>query len=338
MPWISVCQKGKKKACRIGEVKLALRLIRGKSRLSGSPLVATVGNFDGLHIGHRALLERVLEARDSELPEAACAVISFYPHPAQVLREEKPRLYLTSLRKKFQLLDKIGVDALILLRFDHALSSMDAKTFMEKYLIGQFNVEYLILGSDTSFGKGRKKSPDELAAAFKAFGRKAEVVPVVRYGSRKVGSGWIRDCILEGDLDAASRMLGRPYSVVGRVVRGAGVGRRSLVPTANIAFGRHLMPPKGVYAGFVKRNDNLHNAVINLGLRPTLGGGDTVLEAHVTDCKDFECRGEIVEAYFLKWLREEIKFDSLDALRAQIAKDIELADGVCARYRRDLDI
>lgn len=288
---------------------------------STSARVLAIGNFDGLHLGHRALLERLTaHARRLNLPPA---VMTFEPHPRELFTPEQAPARLTSLREKLALLDSCGIEEVFLLHFSRKLAGLSAQEFIERVLVKGLAVRHLIIGDDFRFGKGRAGDFAMLQMAGQQHGFGVEAMHTIEINGERVSSSAVRDALGAGDLEHAARLLGRPYSIAGRVVHGGKIGRKLGWPTANIQLKRKRVALTGVFAATVSGLDKRHlPGAASLGVRPTLGLGlRPVLEVHLFDF-DQEIYGSHVTVHLLHKLRDEAKFDSLEALTAQIARDV----------------
>jgi riboflavin kinase/FMN adenylyltransferase len=286
-----------------------------------TPTVLTIGNFDGLHLGHRAMLERlVAKARALGLP---ATVMTFEPHPRELFVPDQAPARLTSLREKLALLEACGIDRTYICHFSRSLASLTADDFIARVLRQGLDVRHLIIGADFRFGKGRGGDFALLERAGRAHGFGCEAMHTIEVGGERVSSSAVRDALAAGDLEHAARLLGRPYCISGRVIHGNKVGSRIGFPTANIQLKRKRLPMTGVFAATVSGFDKRHlPGAANLGVRPTLGAGlRPVLEVHLFDF-DQQIYGAHVTVHFLHKLRDEAKFASLDALRDQIARDV----------------
>ncbi|MDI6745737.1 MAG: bifunctional riboflavin kinase/FAD synthetase [Rhodocyclaceae bacterium] len=300
-----------------------MQLHRSFPSQSTSARVLAIGNFDGLHLGHRALLERLTaHARRLNLPPA---VMTFEPHPRELFTPEQAPARLTSLREKLALLDSCGIEEVFLLHFSRKLAGLSAQEFIDRVLVRGLNVRHLIIGDDFRFGKGRAGDFTMLQAAGQQHGFGVEAMHTIEINGERVSSSAVRDALGAGDLEHAARLLGRPYSIAGRVVHGGKIGRKLGWPTANIQLKRKRVALTGVFAATVSGLDKRHlPGAASLGVRPTLGLGlRPVLEVHLFDF-DQEIYGSHVTVHLLHKLRDEAKFDSFEALTAQIARDVAL--------------
>jgi len=298
-----------------------MRLYRTIPAQAASSRVLAIGNFDGVHLGHRALLERlVATARQHGLPPA---VMTFEPHPRELIAPEQAPARLTSLREKLALLEACGVAEVFLLHFSRKLAGLTAEDFIDRVLVQGLAVRHLMIGDDFRFGKGRAGDFGMLQAAGQRHGFSVEAMHTIEIDGERVSSSAVRDALAAGGLEHAARLLGRPYSIAGRVVHGGKLGRQLGFPTANIQLKRKRVALAGVFAATVSGLDKRHlPGAASLGVRPTLGRGlQPQLEVHLFDF-DRAIYGAHVAVHFLHKLRDEAKYDSLDALKAQIARDV----------------
>jgi riboflavin kinase/FMN adenylyltransferase len=298
-----------------------MRFYRTIPAQATSSRVLAIGNFDGLHLGHRALLERLTAtARQHGLPSA---VMSFEPHPRELFSPDQAPARLTSLREKLALLEACGIDEVHLLHFNRRLAGLPAEEFVERLLVRGLGVRHLIVGDDFRFGKGRGGDFSLLETEGLRHGFGVEAMPTIELAGERVSSSAVRVTLAAGDLEHAARLLGRPYCIAGRVVHGDKIGRKIGWPTANIQLKRKRVALTGVFAVTVSGLDKRHlPGAASLGVRPTLGQGlRPVLEVHLFDF-DQEIYGAHVTVHFLHKLRDEMKFASFDALSAQIARDV----------------
>ncbi|MCX7896399.1 MAG: bifunctional riboflavin kinase/FAD synthetase [Rhodocyclaceae bacterium] len=287
-----------------------------------SSRVLAIGNFDGVHLGHQSLLARLAaKARELTLP---AAVMTFEPHPRELINPEAAPARLTSLREKLGLFDACGVDEVFLLHFSRRLASLSAEAFIERVLVKGLAVRYLIVGDDFRFGQGRRGDFAMLVEAGRRYGFAVESMSTIEIDGERVSSSAVREALAAGDLAHAARLLGRPYGISGRVIHGEKLGRRLGWPTANIQLKRKRLALSGVFAVTVSGLDKRHlPGAASLGVRPTLGEGlAPILEVHLFDF-DRDIYGAHVTVHFLHKLRDEMKFASLEALAVQIARDID---------------
>ena len=290
--------------------------------------VFALGNFDGVHRGHRHVLDAVgAQARALGVP---ARVLTFEPHPRAIFQPHLPQFRLTPKEVKARLLKSCGIDDVSVLPFTPELVQMEAQDFVEQILINHFGAQHIIAGQDFSFGHKRGGDMQKLAAWLAPHGvGVTAVAPLVDAGGCVFSSTRARSFLQQGEVAAAAEILGRDWSIAGTVMHGAARGRTIGVPTANISLGDYLRPRFGVYAvraGRVGESLNI-SGVANIGVRPTVDGTSENLEAHLFDF-DQDIYGQEWEFALTRFIRPERKFDSFDALKAQIALDIAAARGV----------
>lgn len=291
----------------------------------------TIGNFDGVHRGHRRLVETT---RAKAPPGAGSVVLTFEPHPSKVLRPEEAVVEIMTLGQKLEALESLDVDTVALLRFDQALAEHSPAEFVEQILVEALKARLVVVGDAFRFGRGRSAGVDELGSLGAAHGVEVHAIPPVLDEGQAVSSSRIRRHLLKGEVDVAERLLGHPFRIAGRVVRGAGRGRTIGVPTANIDPATELIPARGVYAGQLSGGSagTDQPAVVNIGTRPTFDGRDVSVEAHLLAATgDFY--GDNVSLALRERLREERRFPNAAALVAQIRQDIDAARAILESRR-----
>ena len=297
---------------------------RGFSRPAPKDTVLTIGNFDGVHRGHRALLVRLKDTATQEnlLPTA----LTFEPHPREFFAPESAPARLSTLREKLELMADEGIELACVGHFNTRFAALSAEEFIDRILIDTLRVKHLIIGDDVCFGAGRRGDFAMLCEAGLRAGFQVDAVSSVMAGDERVSSSGVRAALAKGRLEHAALLLGRPYSIDGRVVHGKKMGRQLGFPTANIRI-KHAKPPlTGVFAVEVGGlSGGLHHGVANLGIRPSINElPRPLLEVHLFDFSD-DIYGTHLNVRFLHKLRNETRFPNLDALRAQIALDIVAA-------------
>jgi riboflavin kinase/FMN adenylyltransferase len=298
-----------------------MQIFRHYEQVPESARGATVaiGNFDGVHKGHQALLQHA-RALGEKL-----GVLVFEPHPQEFFRPDTPRFRLTPFRAKARLLEHNGVDLLFALHFDAAFASLSADEFIEKVLVQGLGVRHVIVGEDFCFGKGRKGNLALLQARSKELGFGVTTFSLIGEGDlSKISSTNIREALRNGNPEVAAALLGHPWTVEGRVETGDQRGRTIGFPTANVSLEGYLEPALGVYAVRVEVDGRKYGGVANFGRRPTFDKKDVLLEVHIFDFEG-DIYGQPIVVSFISFLRPEMKFAGLDALKAQIAKDSEAA-------------
>lgn len=301
-----------------------MQVFRGIPERAEHGCVLTIGNFDGVHRGHQALLAKLTDkAHATGLPSA---VLTFEPHPREFFAHDNRPRRLTSLREKIQLLASRGVDRLYIARFNTRFAALTAEQFIEDVLIHGLGVRHLLIGDDFCFGKGRVGNFTMLNAAGQQAGFTVEAMHTLVHEGERVSSSAVRAALLEGDMPHAARLLGRPYSISGRVMHGDKIGRTIGFPTANIQL-KHRSPPlMGIYTVSVDGlADKPWPGVASVGVRPTINdAGRPTLEVHLFDW-NADCYDAHLRVNFLVKQRDEERYDNLADLTAQIARDADQA-------------
>ncbi len=285
-----------------------------------------IGNFDGVHVGHRQLLAA---ARNRAAPGSPAVALTFEPHPARALRPSLAPPLLTPLARKLELLSETGIEAAVVQPFDLAYAASDAETFVDRDLAGHLRAAAVVVGRDFTAGRGRTPL-DGLRPLLAARAIALEMVEPVAVDGMVASSTKVRELLLEGQVAGAAELLGRFHDVEGVVERGAGRGRAFGFATANLAP-EALLPARGVYAVRARLGGSLHGGVCNVGVKPTVQtSGEVNAETHLFDLADRDLYGETLRVEFLERLRPERRFESIDALRAQIGADAERARALLA--------
>ncbi|HUX31633.1 MAG TPA: bifunctional riboflavin kinase/FAD synthetase [Thiobacillus sp.] len=309
-----------------------MRITHGLTPL-GTPHAVTIGNFDGLHLGHQAMLARLQDvARARGLPSC---VLSFEPHPREFFTPEQAPARLSSLREKAECLQRMGIDRLHVFRFDRAFSALSAEAFIEQVLGTTLQTRYVLVGDDFRYGARRTGDFALLKQAGQSLGFDAEFLPTVEVAGERASSTAVRQALAAGELEHAERLLGRPYSISGRVMHGDKLGRDIGFPTANIQLKHNRPPLLGIFAVEVYGlNGEPLPGAASLGKRPTVKNPDAVpvLEVHLFDF-NAEIYGRRVRVDFLHKLRDEEKYPDLDSLVAQIRRDVDNAKHFLAKIK-----
>lgn len=292
--------------------------VRSTERVLPS-VVLTIGSFDGIHLGHRQILKRLVAAARAN--GGTAALMTLRPHPRQYFYPDHAPNILTSQRKKETLLAEAGVDVLFVLPFDAEVAALDREVFLREIVAGHCRAQRLIIGHDFAFGAGARGNYEFLCQCAPELRMAVEQVPALILDGERVSSTLIRECILEGDLTQAEHFLGRKYSILGKVVQGRGMGVKLGFPTANIVPGDCAVPMHGVYAGEAILHGERHLAAINIGIAPTIRHEDIMLEAFLLDFSG-NLVGEDLEVVFHRRLRPEKKYGSYGELIAAIAEDV----------------
>ena len=301
------------------------------------PSVVAIGKFDGVHAGHRAVLER---AKVDAAADAKVVAVTFDRNPLSLLRPELCPEDLIGVTQKLQLLAGTGIDATLLLRFDEALASLTPREFVERILVDALGARTVLVGTDFRFGRGGAGNPDVLHELGGELGFRVDVIGDVRSldADRRVSSTWIRDLLSQGDVETAARLLGRPHAVWGEVVHGAKRGRELGFPTANLSSDLEgFIPADGVYAGWLvdegaadaaqplaaARRTTRYPAAISVGSNPTFDDVTSrQVEAYVLDETDLDLYGRLVEVQFAMRVRGMVAFDGIEALIEQMSDDV----------------
>ena len=284
----------------------------------------TIGSFDGVHRGHQAVIR--LLTGESHKRQSASIVVTFFPHPVKVLRGDHQPYYLSSPEEKNQILKSLGVDTILTLHFDHTLASQSAESFIQT-LHQQLKFSTLLIGHDFRLGANRSGDINTLTELGKKFGYQVRAIEPFQSSSKNISSSLIRELLKSGDLSEANALLGRPYSVQGRIIHGDGRGKHIGLPTANLDIWQEkLMPAVGVYAAVAELDGRRWMSVVNIGNRPTFYEKpfQQTVEAHLLDFNQ-EIYDREMRLRFIRRIRPEMKFDSAGHLMVQINQDIQLA-------------
>lgn len=302
-----------------------MRLIEGIENLKEKfPYpVLTIGNFDGVHIGHQAILQMLRERARQK--KGTSIVLTFEPHPLKIIAPEKAPRLITPFKEKLRLIEGFGIEVLICIKFTREFSKMEASDFVKGILVDTIGVREVFVGSNYLFGKGRKGSPEFLKSMGEGYGFKVTIVPEIKLAGDggALSSSRIRSLIDRGRVEEASRLLGRHYSIEGAVVEGARRGKRLFnIPTANIHTINELLPKIGAYAVTVELEGKTYHGAANVGYNPTFGGRELGCEVHIFEF-DADILGRTIRINFVKRIRDEIRFHRAQDLALQIKKDIE---------------
>ena len=289
----------------------------------------TIGNFDGVHRGHQLVISQL--RRVAEAAGLPTVVIIFEPQPIEFFAPERAPKRLARFREKIAYLKAHQIDYLLCLRFDAELAALSAEDFVQRILVDSLNTRHLVIGDDFHFGRNRQGNFQFLQQNSGRFGFQVDETETLLQDGERVSSTRVRDCIQRDDFDGAAALLGRPYSLSGRVAHGQKLGRQLGYPTINIKMGDKTLIVKGIFAVRVKGIDNRElRGVASIGTRPTVNGVDTILEVYILDF-DRDVYGYRVVVEFLHKIRDEEKFDTLEELSAHIAQDTEKAKAYFAR-------
>lgn len=283
--------------------------------------ILTLGNFDGVHLGHQAIFKIIMDraAEKGGTP----IVFTFVPHPLKVIAPKTAPRLLTNYKDKIDLIKKCGIDVIICTKFTKKFANISAESFVKNVLCKAIKAKEIFIGANYFFGKGREGSPELLRRLGQDCGFTVTVVDEIKLDDITISSSMIRRVIAEGKVDEASKYLGRLYSVEGIVVEGAKRGRKLLnTPTANLSTINELLPKNGVYAVRVELDGRKYAGASNVGYNPTFDNTNFSFETHILDF-DGDLVGKTIRVFFVKRIRDEIKFSSVDALALQLQKDIK---------------
>lgn len=289
-----------------------------------NPVVA-IGNFDGVHLGHKKILNKVL--KEARKLDGDAIALTFNPHPLKVLKQSKPFFTITTLEEKIVEISKTGLDCLLIFTFSKEFASLSAEAFAEKVLKGELKIKKVIVGYNFSFGHKGEGDAEKLKFLGKKFGFNVEIFPSQKIKGEEISSSAIRTSILSGNVRKASFFLGKNYSVKGKVVKGTGLGRKLGFPTANLFPEKNLLPPYGVYATITEIGEVKYRSITNLGIRPTFKGDAFCFETFIFDFNK-KIYGEKINVEFVDRIRDEKVFTSKKALIDQINSDIEEAERI----------
>jgi riboflavin kinase / FMN adenylyltransferase len=281
----------------------------------------TIGNFDGVHLSHQHICRKL--AAEAKKAGKKSLVITFDPHPKMILHPNiKPFFLITTRSEKMALLSGCGVDATVIIRFDHQYSKTTAEQFVQDFLWKKLAISKIIIGHDYTFGQARQGNDAFLKAQGRKLGFSVEVIPAYKIDDEIVSSTLIRNCILEGNVRAAAKLMGRYYNVAGLVGSGAGRGAGLGYPTANIEPEKELLPSPGIYAAFVDAEGARYSGALSIGAKPTFGDYSSTFEVFLLDFAG-DLRGKKINVLFVEKLRDIVKFDGPESLKRQIAADVE---------------
>jgi riboflavin kinase/FMN adenylyltransferase len=313
----------------VPEISLVMKVLNDIAELHTipGPTHLAIGVFDGVHLGHQAVIGRALQS--AKLTGGSTVVVTFHPHPVRVLRPEKAPRLLTSTQHKIQLIRSLGVDALLILRFTFEFSKTPPERFIEDLAKGSNQLRQICVGREWSFGANRSGSVHLL----EELGFELGSVNPVLVGEQVVSSTLVRSAVECGALEFAASLLGREFTILGTVSEGKQLGRRLGFPTANLRAHNEQFPPNGVYAAKAWLQGKEYGGVVNIGVRPTIEreAGERLLELHLFDFNQ-EIYGQDVEVAFLRHLRPEQKFSGIEELQAQIKRDAESARRIYEKH------
>ncbi|MCS7150697.1 MAG: bifunctional riboflavin kinase/FAD synthetase [Caldimicrobium sp.] len=297
------------------------------STLKDSPLegerVITIGAFDGIHLGHQALINRTLEL--AKALTLSPALVTFDPHPRKIIQPHLDLKLLTPLEEKIGILENTGVPEVILIPFTKSLAELSADIFIERYLVDLIKAKAVVVGFNFRFGRARTGDGRFLQEMGQKYDFQVEVIPPITMDGKTISSTTIRELLKNAELDLANKFLGRPYTLKGKVIRGKGRGKQLGFPTANLDISpEKLIPAPGVYAVKARIKETSFNGAMNIGIKPTFQDKHISVEVHLLDCEPQKnLYGEYMEVSLIKYIRQEKKFSSPEELISQIQRDCQ---------------
>ncbi len=312
--------------------KIKTKLFRYPSVIhENQNIAACLGNFDGIHLGHKALLEKICKFA-KENKKFKTMLVSFYPHPALVLGKAKKLPSITSVRQMCKILSEINIDYFYLIHFTNDFSKITADEFIEDILIDKLKIKHIVVGEDARVGAEGKGDASFILEKFHNASLSAEVAKYIDLNHTRISSRLVREAVEAGDFKKAKQMTGRHFSLNGRVIEGQKAGRTIGFPTANLKVRKNCLIPKdGVYATRTVLEGEIYNSVSNIGFRPTLNGTARSIESYLLDYKGAEFYNAKIELEFVERIRDELKFSSIENLKAQIEKDVKNAKGLLTK-------
>ncbi|MCW8963227.1 MAG: bifunctional riboflavin kinase/FAD synthetase [Gammaproteobacteria bacterium] len=303
-------------------IACSMRLVRGLTNLpeAAVPCALTIGNFDGVHRGHLEILRLLVDAAGQR--GLSTSLMVFEPQPMEYFLQDKAPSRLYRFSEKLRVLETLKLDSVVAMEFGHHLAQMKAEDFIAHILVKRMNVKYLLIGDDFRFGHDRAGDFEMLKSASRQHGFELHSIDSVLESERRISSTAIRELLHQGEIKAASALLGRPYAMCGRVIHGKKLGRHIGWPTINIPVRRRNSPVAGIYAVHVSgiEDDRVLDGVASVGTRPTVDGEGWLLEVHLFDWSG-SCYGRRVDVEFVRHLRNEQKFENIDVMTLQIERD-----------------
>lgn len=313
-----------------------MQVIREIERLREDKTVVTIGNFDGVHIGHQKIFEYL--KKKAEQINGKSVVVTFHPHPIRVLFREHPLKLITTTEDRIKLIEKCGIDITLLIPFSREFAKIEAEDFVRDILIDKLHAKWVVVGYDYRFGRDRKGDKELLKKLGNIYGFRVTVLKAYKIKGKILSSTAVRNALAEGNIKEANLFLGRAYHIDGEVIKGAGRGSSILgYPTANISPVQEILPKEGVYAVKVTipHLSKTFKGVANIGKNPTFGNSDISYEVHILNFKE-NLLGKKIRVHFIERIRDERKFSSPEELRLNIEGDIDRANQIFRRDRTKL--
>lgn len=298
---------------------------------SVKPTVVTIGTFDGVHIGHKKIIKRLINVGKRERLKSV--IITFFPHPRMVLQKDSHIKLINTIDERRKIVDELGLDFLLVKEFTHDFSRLSAEDFVKELLVDKLNAKKVIIGYDHRFGRNRNASIADLKKYGEVYGFEVEEISVQDIDDVSVSSTKIRNALFDGDIIKANKYLGYNFMLTGTVVKGKGLGRQLHFPTANIQITEDykLIPKQGVYIVKAIIDQELVYGMMNIGMNPTVNGKKETIEVHFFDF-DTDIYNKTIQIDFLKRIRDEEKFESVESLKGQLHKDKETTLTYLAKY------
>lgn len=296
------------------------KVVKIEKHKASSPTIVTIGTFDGVHVGHQKIINRLITIGKHDKLQSV--ILTFFPHPRMVLQKDADIKLINTIEERHKILDKLGLDYLLIQEFTKAFSRVSAEAFVQEVLVDKLNVKKVIIGYDHRFGRNRNADITDLIKFGKAFDFEVEEIPKQDIDDVAVSSTKIRKALLNGDIQKANRYLGYPFMLTGTVVKGRGIGKQLAYPTANIKIAENykLIPKQGAYVVKSTISNTVVFGMMNIGMNPTVNGICESIEVHFFDF-DTSIYGKHIQIDVLERIRDEQKFESVAALKAQLEKD-----------------
>lgn len=297
-----------------------MKVYKDASEYNKKPSVVTIGTFDGVHIGHKAILSKLIKSAEANQLESV--LLTFFPHPRQVVQNASDLRLINTIEEKKKLLEKEGLDSLVIHPFTKGFSRLTAEEYVQKILVDQLNAKKIIIGYDHRFGRNRTATIEDLKKFGEAYNFEVEEISAQELNEVAVSSTKVRHALENGDIETANNYLGYDYFLTGTIVKGKKIGRTINYPTANIHIDEtyKLVPKIGVYVTRTVIDGKTYNGITNIGTNPTVNGEVKKVETYILDF-DGDLYGKTLEISFLAYIREELKFDSIESLQNAIAQD-----------------
>lgn len=298
---------------------------------SSHPTVVTIGTFDGVHIGHQKIIKRLINT--GKLEGLKSVILTFFPHPRMVLQKDSNIKLINTIKERHDILDDLGLDYLLIKKFTQEFSRLSAEEFVKRILVDKINAKRVIIGYDHRFGRNRNADINDLKTFGDTYGFEVEEISAQDIDDVSVSSTKIRNAILEGDIKKANAYLGYRFMLSGEVTKGKGLGKQLRFPTANIEIDEDykIIPKQGAYIIASKIEDTTIYGMMNIGMNPTVNGSKQTIEVHFFDFNK-DLYGKTIQIDLLHRIRDEEKFESLEALKLQLGKDKETALDYIAKY------